>query len=208
MARKLKPHKIDEYRDHKSGRLIDIMFDRNTHDFFADVSGVEVRDETKKGCVQKVRVESDRQNQFEWKNVIHVRCDVGDRWNSVKSGAVALYFTRHRIAKRLDGRWNEHHCYFHYLEEGHEGGIHPMFGGGPSLKDYRGATESDPDKGVFVLPYSDEVWEGLCEVQRRIDVLRKQLQQLLGSDQVVPLLANLQQGFLPNQVTALIGEEE
>lgn len=47
-------------------------------------------------------------------------------------------------------------------------------------------------KRVYYLPYSEGLWVGLCEVQRRIRVLRDKLDGLLESDPGREQIASLQ----------------
>lgn len=165
MPRKLKPLKVSMVLHKKSGIAVEIFLDRNYKDFFGEVAGETIRDQTERECCLKVFDACEAQIRFEWKKVIVVDTrSHAHEWKDT-ADAIKLKFRIHELAPRKDGAVFER--------------FRGTCGGRRSIHPYKGKNESVPKEGLYVLPYSEDLATALEEIQRRIISMKAGLVTLL-----------------------------
>lgn len=184
MPRKLKPYDISEIK-HKSGLVIPIQFDRNENVFFAEVRGFRVTDLTEEGCKTQARQKADELLTYDWHKIIVVRTNSQGGLRPSRE-IVHLSFDVHEVARGPAG----------VLErESWTGGLQDKTY--ETIKKFYEGLSNDPEHGYFVISWSEAAEEGLKEIQRRIQVLHQQLNELLGRKDVSALLETAAGKLLP-----------
>jgi hypothetical protein len=191
MPRKLKLHEVRKFTHRESGTPLKVMLDRNTEpaDFCCDVLGEVVRGASESECKAEALKKCSEVLKYEWEKIAIVHTSVGVRlFNRSEVCEVSLAYEIHEIAKVEGNRWVERVDHF-------EDRI---------VKRYHGEHESRPDAGVYLLPWSEELEEGLKVVQRHIEHTRKQLAKLLGcrdAEKLLKVVAESQQLLLGHPAT-------
>ena len=132
---------------------------------------------------------------LEWMQVIVVEIDeatFGGR------GSIVFKVARHEIAQKQDGRWLERS--FREAGEDISGLEEEIRSERHDERTYTGSTETQKESGVFVVPYSDDLYAELERIRDAIDILRIRIFHLLDSDNLLerlramPILKALPQG--------------
>lgn len=199
MSRKLKPYKVDDV--HFRDRVLPMMLDRDTQVFFIDVAGERVSATTAAECRSKAREAWGRQIELDWRKIIVVNISKTDRTNS-KSAEVSFEHRVHEISPAANGIWFE------------RGGWRQtrITTGDPvwdNIDRYGGPTENSPEYGRYVLPWSPALEAACVEIERRLDMLHKDIEDLLGRPDVAGILEAAVGRLLPaaEEVSVKLEEE-
>lgn len=177
--RRLKAFKIKTVMDPKSGTKFDIEIDRQTKMFKAKVFGVEVEASTAAECKQLAITKIRELVQYQWRTVVVIETQSSYH---EEQGNVGLLFEVHELAPCPDTGWVRRT---------------KSFDDEVLIQPYYGPTESVANKGVYVIPWSESVVVALQTISDRIDILRQQLQLLLGSANVCMILTQAVDRLLP-----------
>ena len=184
MPRKKKPQKVDTVRG--QGYEIDIMLDRDTLEFFANLPGDEVITSKEARSIKSQTLAWLSNNiTFDWHPIIAVdeTRPFMESNTSPTRGFVGFSLSRFYWTRRQDGRvfkkeWN-------YGNKSNLDGASLWY-----------AIEID-DNGFPVhdsthyMPYSDELWEGLLGLIGKIQELKLNLSNFLSSDEGVSRLSEI-----------------
>lgn len=208
MSRELKPQKLEEVRDKKTGMVVHIMLDRNKFDFFAIVGTEKIREDTaaelKKVVIEKLAAMA----QYKWEPMIIIRHDdhrpdPTRRWRSHDDDArymkaqVEFKFRRFERSPSPSGKG--------FVER-----KHPLDVNASDEHEVLWRKE-DRDIQNFatwemeyeIVPYTEETWNGLMRLHASIERANDQLTALLGSkEKLAEALVKMGQGVLPPQLGA------
>lgn len=195
MARSLKPMKVDQVRDRKTGEVVDIMLDRDRNVFFFVLDKERSENPTAAECRQLAVKKLEERRQFTWKQVIRIDRPTdfhhGGRAVSSFTSEVKFEFVRIEIAQKPDGEWlqrpflnkdgltdgearlpvanrNDDMSTRNKRERDHGG----------DLDNYWPPDEDKEDANV-VLDYDEDIWTALCAIHDKILLAKKQLEDLL-----------------------------
>lgn len=104
MARSLKPQKVDEVTDKKTGMTIDIMFNRNDKDFFAVHGPATFRDPTAKAVMTWAHKQLQEAQELQWQPIIKVTYRRINQPDGQNSATIAISATRYFVAVNQAGR--------------------------------------------------------------------------------------------------------
>lgn len=181
MARKLKPYKVDSVRVHGSGDVV-VYLDREEKDFFATVGLAIVRAPTARECKEKAieAIEAGLQT-IEWTREIGVSVETSDGWNRGETETeLRLAYDRWQRAENINGD---------VISRPFDDEDVPV---GSDFSTMRSIDRSDPR--CFwdtVLPYDDDVWNGLVAIDEAIETLGRQLTALLDQDHAEKVLTRI-----------------
>jgi hypothetical protein len=181
MPRQLKPYSVGEVVDSESGVRVPLFLDRNASPkvFFGEVFGERLAAATEVEVKRLVLARLREGVTYEWERivVVHTQGSFGDR-------GLIVEFGEREIARRPAGGdpcrpWVERR-------------VRPVRDRvEATISSYSGPTESRPEDGVFVLPWSEATMLGLRDIKARLDLLRARLREVLGAPEAPVLLARL-----------------
>jgi hypothetical protein len=183
MPRKLKPYKVDEVLNPKTGIKVDIMLDRNDKVFFGMVGPTRIEAPTAEECEKAVRKALRDYTGLEWQSFIIVDSEGGEsHWRTsgheTRNANVSLRFHRLYGAKTVDGTWVQKP-----FEEDAPGGSYHFDAEHYMRRWWRGDDES-------TIPYTDEAWATLNTMRDRIEGIAEFLKELIGRKDFAALLNN------------------
>ncbi|MFA5135525.1 MAG: hypothetical protein WC505_07105 [Patescibacteria group bacterium] len=164
-----KPIKVSRLEHRLSGVKADVLFCRSTKAFYVNIMGHQVGAESEKECVRKAHEYCDSLVNLEWKKVIIINTRVKEYFNDADD-AVCLRYRIDVIARKLGGG---------YLHVG--SGTVPVEEYAYFASSYHDPVESRPEKGEYILPYSEELVMALDKIMLGIKVLRSSLDALMAS---------------------------
>lgn len=194
MARKLKPRKVGEVKHKGSGVEVPIFLDRNELDFFADFGGQTLRDGNAKSLQRRVWMAIDAAIRLDWQPVIEVR--EMRPFATPSHGFVGFEAGRFLWTRRHNGtlarvEWRNKDVtdkYAYAKTMTHRAKMVEEFD--PPYRDCAGRAV------VIYLPYTDELWNGLQELERAILILKARLTDLLMTEEGRARLAEVGQAML------------
>jgi hypothetical protein len=190
MPRKLKPYLVGDITNQASGQKFEILLDRETKTFFADVLGTKIEAPTAEECAKRAHEQAARVTKMTWQKIIIISAgDISCRHT------LSLTYDIHEIGRKVE--YKDGHGWS-YVER-HES---PKFGREEETQySYRDFHEErvkgNPYRGIFVLPWSEAVEAALKEIILRIGAVTKQLRELLGQPDVASRLVMSVERLLP-----------
>lgn len=197
MPRALKPQKLDSFTHRSYGVTVDLMLDRNSHDFFFDLGGNTFRAESMSDLTRKAREAIAESHNLTWLPMITVtRLEpFACRTNAF----VGFEYDRSWIARKVDGKWLQ--CsWVNYERENPNEALRWSHDFYPGRKvtafKLPSHGEDRDDAKTFYLPHSDELWHALEIVCDKITELRKRLDALMMTEKGIAKLSTLATGLL------------
>lgn len=209
MARSLKPQVLDTLVDSKKSLRVDLKLDRNTMEFFAQVSGTSpvIRAKAFDELKRKVRLEMERHQPYVWRHEIWVvayQRHGGVRPDSAHGGmhssshrdppdldwpVVGVFFSKHEVADiprdpLLRNQYDIVEREFCEPGQARDAERDEVYGVKPCFH----------PENTRVLPYTPELWAALEALQARILTARRQLFALLERDDLEATLKKLADG--------------
>lgn len=185
MPRPLKPSKIKTVRAGPYNTPVDIMFDRNTLNFFGKLGTNEVRASSVEECEFLARelARTWKPDAEAWKPYIDLRCDTGS-FHNIEFG---IRYERMEIMRNVQGK---------LLERPHEkdAADDSAYWDKRTRKQRREEgldvheCHHSPDR---LIPYSDDIWRDLEAIQNRIETIGKRLRKVGKDDNPRALLDEL-----------------
>lgn len=198
MKKLAKKWEVRSVHDERRGATISIRLDRERGDFHAEVGPHKIRHNVLDECEKLVRAKLREIYSYTWIKVIVVEmADAAPSFTDCKNN-LGVVFKRHAISPRpalseldkVTASWT--HVETRWWEDADGEGDHF------DVHFYSGPHESDPEKGVFVLPYSEETWRALELIDEKIEAMRDSLAAFLAGKNLekrLKLIAT--QGALP-----------
>lgn len=184
MARKLKPYKVDSVAV-RGTSAVTIYLDREEKDFFADVGISRVRAATAEQCKKKT-AEALRAGlaKIEWVQEIGVDVETDRSWGDDRTELMLRFDRWERGSNDLGDVVSRP---FGSTDTGQARGN--VFGGPGRVE------RNEPRHGWdTVLPYSEETWSGLEQIDLMLKQLGNRLAELLNQDNAAKVLASAAKG--------------
>jgi hypothetical protein len=204
MPRPLKPYKVDDVRSPNGYTTADVMFDRDRKEFFVEIVPgdrfsrvtADLLVEVKKKAITALAAAQ----KYEWTPLIEV--EVTEAWYNNNSDGIGSSI-RFEF-RRFERSPNPAHA-DRFVERPHP--LDCFAGGGPKsthreqhrdTSPYSGRDSigpADDDKEGALLPYRQDVWDGLVAIQQSITAAREKLDALLKRKDVGALLVAAARGL-------------
>lgn len=192
MSRK-KPRKVDEVNYRKLGVTIDIMMDPDNLTFFARVAGETLSNPN--ACRLKVAVIQKLTEVIglTWIPVIEVK--EAHIWAMGMEAAVGFVLNRFYVAQKVNGFWVK--CRWEipadWKDSSNRLSYSEDFYWLPSHGEFSlPCSHPESQSGrVYYLPYTDETWAGLEQMQEAIKQLKVKLREMLSSTEGTQHLARI-----------------
>jgi len=187
MARSLKPYKVDEVRSPNGYTRADVMFDRDSKKFFVEIVPGDKDSRVVSDLLADVKKEAivalGNAQKYDWIPLIEV--SVSKTWAHHDEGLNAsIRFEFRRIERSPNPVYPDR-----FVERAHpldlpEDGIGSRDQQREEHRDispYVGRETIGPadDDGAALLPYRQDVWDGLVAIKQSIDAAREKLDALL-----------------------------
>ncbi len=183
MARQLKPYKVDEIRSPNGYTKAPVMFDRNSKRFFVEAVPGDRDSRVWSDTLDDVKRQGTEAlgnaQRYEWTPLIIV--GVSQHWKSGPgSHDASLVLTFRRLERSphpvRDGSFVERPHALDTTDSAEERAQHGDIG---SCSDTGKIGPAIDDDDSAMLPYSQEVWDGLVAIQATINDAHAKLKQLL-----------------------------
>lgn len=211
MPRPLKPHKVDEVRSPNGLITMPVYFDRDKKDFFVAVGegrDEEVRADSVSEVKQLARDAMAKMIPYKWEGIVIV--EVGQTWKeenrSSKQGA--------QVGFGFDRRERSPHPTRpgHFVYRKHTIDFERVNGDSEFARKKRERNEETDhywvSQGDVVLPYSEELWNGLLAMQAALDEAGAKLKALIeGSSFADRLRLMAKHGAAPPMLPEVVGEK-
>lgn len=176
MPRALKPYKVDEYRNNKKGVIVELFFDRDSKEFFATYAGKQLRKPSINELRAAMHAQVEATVKLVWIPMITI--DRITPFGNSNGAFVGFDIERQWIAQTLPGFWVS------LLWETYERTDKDTF-----IKQFYPAQAVRSAfklpchaEDCFYLPYSEQLWKGLSEINEAILKLRDGLNKLLTTE--------------------------
>lgn len=212
MPKKLIPHpEGDLIRDFDTGESIQIMLDRNDHTFFFEYQGVTVSSKVYHELPSQARAALKAGNDLQWSTVIKVSANNGHVFASDRKLPTAqIDFSRFQWAYRKDGKlmqrtlaWYEKSIHFKEAQW--------VYGQTNYWRwdDHKINVFNPPiyDGDTAWLPYTEELWTGLKQIQEAIKVIQTRIYDIIATPEGTVMLALVGAGKM-NLLEATTTKEE
>ena len=188
MSRPLKPYKVDDVRSPNGYTTADVMFDRDRKVFFVEVipgdKDSRVEGDLLLDVKKKAVIALAASQKYDW--VLLIEVSVSEAWynNSGNGEGASIRFEFRRFERSVNPMYPDR-----FVERPHALDLPPD--PGPRLKQrderrdispYSGPDKIGPaekDGGDALLPYRQDVWDGLVAIHQSIDEARQKLDALL-----------------------------
>lgn len=207
MGRHLKPLKVEDFIDMKRRIQVDLMLDRNTKQFFAEVQLEKIEAPSIEQLREKVREKVAMWTPLEWRRVIEI--EVGGEPNESSwayrktigehKAQVEVEFCRLELAQGMDGDWMQRPFAEDLNEDKREQQEHQP------LKFAESCARWRMEKHV---PFSDAAWLTLIEIDKAIHSARERLKKLCDPKEGGRLLATYQPPAVRQLIAAAAQADE
>jgi len=185
MARSLKPYKVDEVRSPNGYTRANVMFDRDSKKFFVEIVPGDRDSRVVSDLLTDVKkraiIALGNAQKYDWTPLIEV--SVSETWAHHEEGQNAsLRFEFRRIERSPNPVYPDK-----FVERAHPLDLNLKNGirdeqreQHRDLSPYTGRETIGPaDDGAALLPYRQDVWDGLIAIKQSIDAAREKLDALL-----------------------------
>jgi hypothetical protein len=193
MSRSLKPLKIEEVWDHKTGLHTDLLLDRNNKVFYGMVNAERVEAPTAVDC-KKLLLEKLKPLNLEWIREIRIDTEKGHYYQDGSTSAhMKLSFSRHEYAISPTGAELERE-FWTEEDEAHKDDDYWTWKG---KRDRREAGTDIKNNGKFFkytgvkIPYSEAAWASLLAIRGAIVAAHEKLNELLSGAKVETFLLSV-----------------
>jgi len=158
---------MTEFAHHK----VDLRLDTSTGEFSAEYLGVQFRNKDLNVMKKDIRDETKKREQVKWDPFveIEVKGDSDETHHSFVNNCVGLEFSLQYIATVGDEKWHKHGYVRRHRDTGD---LEPSIA-------QRDPSRLHEDKDKSYIPYTDERWKKLTQIQEAINDLRKRLREVL-----------------------------
>jgi hypothetical protein len=183
--------KVGEYTHRETQSTVEIVYHKRDKVFRARLSDAVIEAESQKEVERKLKEHLDATMQIEWQKVLAL---TPDEAMTVKSlwASIGIHFKRFEVGRHPDGRllkreWERPPTVFFTGTVSNPPRIPSNFYW-DTKRDGEWAlpTTSKRMNGgsvqTYYFPYTEEMWTGLEEVQKRIEELRDRLMEFLGEE--------------------------
>lgn len=168
MPRKLKPYPVEKFHHRSSGLTIQIVLNRNTKLFEADIKGIVVSASTAGGCKELALRKAGEEIRYNWRRIIVVTTQ-GIYHN--QEARIEISFGEYEVSPVGDAKG----VWYRKIPNSTDP---DKF----SIQVYYGSKESDAEAGIFVLPWSEGAMTALREIEAGVVVIRHKIYDLLSGD--------------------------